>query len=346
MNSDTLGRIHPAVRPVVLLMRPAFMFLVVSIALIGSASASTSRHDLDSLALAMAIGGWALFAIAVNDYNDRDVDRANLAHTGTRPLIDFDVSRSVFRAVLVTSVVVSLTAVAFVSVRSTIVLLCGFALAAAYSLPPMKLSSRGALTSFGLPLIYVVVPFLTGRWSANTQLDRHDLLLLAGLYVAFIGRLMLKDFRDHLGDRLYGKRTFLVRHGRERTSRTSALLTILGTSVILIAQDSPRFALLVIPLIVISAVFTRRVGRDEWGHGDVYNIAIVAIAGRGILTMTLADLALRSDPAVYLWWIVQAGLLIITATAALRFALASQHNPAAESALPSVPPTWVPSTIT
>lgn len=344
MNHDTLGRIRSTIRPVVLLMRPAFMFLVVSITLIGAARASTSRHSLDTVALAMAIGGWALFAIAVNDYNDRDVDRANLAHTGTRPLIDLDVNRSVFRTVLITSVVVSLTAVAFVSVRSAIVLLCGFALAIAYSVPPMKLSSRGALTSFGLPLIYVVVPFLTGRWSTNTQLDRHDLLLLVGLYVAFIGRLMLKDFRDHLGDRLYGKRTFLVRHGRERTSRTSALLTILGTSVILIAQDSPRFALLVMPLIVISAVFTLRVGRDEWGHGDVYNIAIVAIAGRGVLTMILADLALRADP-VYLWWIVQAGLLTITATAAVRFALASQHNPAADSALPSLPPTWVPNTI-
>ena len=321
------------------------MFLVVSIALIGSASASTSRHTPDSLVLAMAIGGWALFAVAVNDYNDREVDRANLAHTGTRPLIDFDVDRSVFRTVLITSVVVSLTAVAFVSMRSTIVLLCGFALAVAYSLPPMRLSSRGTLTSFGLPLIYVVVPFLTGRWSTNTQLDRHDLLLLVGVYVSFIGRLMLKDFRDHLGDHLFGKRTFLVRHGRKRTSRTSAQLTLLGTSIILIAQDSTKFALLVIPLIVISAVFTLRVGRDEWGHSDVYNIAIIAIAGRGILTMILADLALRSDPAAYLWWIVQTGLLIITATAAMRFALASQHNPAADSALPSLPPTWTPSTI-
>ena len=63
-------------------------------------------------------------------------------------------------------------------------------------------------------------------------MTRTDLLLLAGLYAGFIGRIVLKDFRDVRGDALFGKRTFLVRHGRRATCRLSATFLVVGVSVL------------------------------------------------------------------------------------------------------------------
>ena len=70
-----------------------------------------------------------------------------------------------------------------------------------------------------LPLGYVAVPFLIGSFSAGGGVDRHGFVLLTALYLGFMGRLVLKDFRDQYGDALYGKRTMLVRCGRARTCR-------------------------------------------------------------------------------------------------------------------------------
>ena len=68
------------------------------------------------------------------------------------------------------------------------------------------------------PACYVAVPFLVGSFSVRATIGWQQLGLLAGLYLGFVGRIVLKDFRDLKGDALVGKRTFLVRHGRRPPS--------------------------------------------------------------------------------------------------------------------------------
>ena len=46
-------------------------------------------------------------------------------------------------------------------------------------------------------------------------------------------RLFLKDFRDIKGDKKYGKKTFLVRHGIKATAYASALASIVSLLLIL-----------------------------------------------------------------------------------------------------------------
>ena len=65
-----------------------------------------------------------------------------------------------------------------------------------YSLPPLRLSGRGTLTSALLPLGYVAVPYLTGAFSSGAGITELSPRLLIGLYLGFMGRLVLKDFRD------------------------------------------------------------------------------------------------------------------------------------------------------
>ena len=88
-----------------------------------------------------------------------------------------------------------------------------------------------------LPLGYVAVPYLLGIFAVRSTITPNDLLLLGGLYAGFIGRIVLKDFRDVRGDALFGKRTFLVRHGRRATCIFSAAFLVLGVGVLPFVRD-------------------------------------------------------------------------------------------------------------
>src|SRR5438067_396267 len=108
----------------------------------------------------------------------------------------------------------------------------------AYSLRPIRVADRGAVASLLLPAGYVGVPYLVGIFSVRDRVTAGDFVLLGGLYVGFIGRILLKDFRDVRGDALFGKRTFLVRHGRGRTCAFSAVCWITGSLAVAGAHQS------------------------------------------------------------------------------------------------------------
>ena len=56
-------------------------------------------------------------------------------------------------------------------------------------------STRGMVAAL-LPAAYVAVPYLVGIFSVRASLRAVELVLLGGLYVGFVGRILLKDFRD------------------------------------------------------------------------------------------------------------------------------------------------------
>ena len=182
--------------------------------------------------------GFLLFSVACNDLADEEIDRVNLP--GRRPLADGLLGRREFAIIGVTAGAAALAASALLGWAALVVLAAGLAVSAAYSVRPVRLADRGAVASLVLPACYVAVPYLLGvlarsggRWSASVRPG--TLLLLGGLYLGFIGRILLKDFRDVRGDALFGKRTFLVRHGRTATCLFSGGCWILGTVAIVAA---------------------------------------------------------------------------------------------------------------
>ena len=130
--------------------------------------------------------------------------------------------------------VVTASAAATQGLTSLLLTLAGLAVAAAYSLPPFRLSRRGVVAPLVLPALFVGVPFVLGVL-AGRGLRLGDVVLLAALYVGFTGRIVLKDFRDVVGDRLFGKRTFLVRHGRGPTCVLSGVCWVAGTAALVVA---------------------------------------------------------------------------------------------------------------
>ena len=169
----------------------------------------------------------------------------------------------------------------------------GLALNVAYSVRPLRICDRGAVASLLLPAGYVALPYLVGVLSVRPSLTGRDLVLLGGLYVTFIGRILLKDFRDVRGDALFGKRTFLLRHGRDRTCQASAACWVAG-SVTLVLLFPWRSALVgVVAVLMVCALHgLYRLAAASDPVAEQVIIGAIAQRGRGMGIALLAQLTM------------------------------------------------------
>ena len=121
--------------------------------------------------------------------------------------------------------------------------------------------------------------------------DRADLVLVAGLYLGFVGRILLKDFRDVAGDALYGKRTFLVRHGRRATCTFAAVGWLLGPLCLLGVREL-TVALVAAEVVFVAAalLLLRALATDGGPRRDEPLISAIAIVGRGVVLCVIAHL--------------------------------------------------------
>lgn len=283
-------------RLIALLTRPA---VIVLLAMYAAAGLGQAGHpgDLAAAGKALAVvAGFLLFSVACNDLADEEIDRVNLP--GKRPLAAGLLNRREFTAIGVLAGIEALAASVIIGWAAIAVTAAGLAVSAGYSLRPVRLAERGAVASLVLPACYVAVPYLlgvlAGPGGAGQALRPATLLLLAGLYVGFIGRILLKDFRDVRGDAMFGKRTFLVRHGRARTCLFSACCWLSGTAVILAATRR-----LTVPLTLAEAACAATVlallsalARARSARAEEALVAAIAIVGRGMLLLLLAHLSM------------------------------------------------------
>ena len=181
------------VRITIVMARPAVLVLLALFTATGLAQAG---HGEDRVLLAKAlavVAGFLLFSVACNDLADEAIDRINLPGDRRRPLATGAASRREFMLTGGVSAGVALAVSATLHWPAIVVTACGLALSAGYSLRPVRMADRGAVASLVLPACYVAVPYLTGIFAARAFVRPADLLLLAGLYVGFIGRILLKD---------------------------------------------------------------------------------------------------------------------------------------------------------
>jgi len=285
-----------AARVLVMMVRPPLAVLLLLFAAIGAAQAGGggALHPLFTTVLVI-VGGWFVSATVLNDVADEAIDRVNLAHARGRPLVSGDATRRELLVLGAAAGVVSLVVGWAVSWPVGLVVVAGLALSVAYSTRPVRLSDRGALASLLLPLGYVALPFLVGALSVRPQLGRDNLLLLAGLYVTFMGRILLKDFRDVRGDELYGKRTFLLRHGRRATCAVSAGCWVAG-SASLLALIPFRSLLTGVFVVYLGCALDglRRLAVASDPTEEQHLIGAIAQAGRGMAITLLAHFTMAS----------------------------------------------------
>lgn len=284
-------------RLLVMMIRPPVALVLILFAAIGAAVAGHGNelHPLFTVDL-LVIGGWFVNAAALNDLADEAVDRVNLAHARGRPLVSGHASRRQLAALAVAAAAVALLVAWSWTPRVAAVVAAGLALNVVYSVEPLRLSRRGLLAVVLLPLGYVAVPYLVAVLSVQRGLGPHGFEILGGLYIAFMGRIVLKDFRDEEGDRLFGKRTFLIRQGRHRTCAFSAACWIAGSGALVVLAPLPA---------AVAAVFVAYLacvlhGLYVLARGDGYVtdqvvIAAIALVGRGMCITVLAHLTMTAE---------------------------------------------------
>lgn len=282
-------------RLLVLLARPALVVLLGLFAALGVAEAGQGDNTILLAQVLVVVLSFLLFSVVVNDLADQAIDAVNLPGDPRRPLVAGTGSRRQFVVIAATAAATALAAAALLDWPAVVVVGAGLALSAAYSLPPLRLCQRGAVASLLLPAGYVAVPYLLGVFAVRASLHSADVVLLAGLYLGFIGRIVLKDFRDVGGDALFGKRTFLVRHGRRRTCVFSAAFWAAGTITMAAVRD-------VTPAVLAAfAVYLAVVGSLLWAlsvdrgaRRDEAIVSAIAVIGRGSVVTLLAHFAMTA----------------------------------------------------
>lgn len=281
-------------RVLVLLARPALVFAMALFALAGIAAGGAADDSLLAVRSLVVAVAFLVCLVAVNDLSDVAVDRVNLPGDPRRPFASGIGTFADGVVVAVGSGVVALGAAALAGLAAFVVVLAGLALGVAYSVPPLRLSARGFAGPLVVPFGFVAVPFLVGLLGAAGDVTARDLVLLGGLYAGFLGRILLKDFRDVRGDTLLGKRTFVVRHGRRVTCAVSAAFCVVGIGALVAVRDrTPEVVAAYAGAVVVLLVLLRALSRDEGPRRDERLVSAIAIAGRCAVLALVLHLAAR-----------------------------------------------------
>jgi 4-hydroxybenzoate polyprenyltransferase len=297
------------IRIVLLLARPAVIVLLMMFAVTGVAQAGAPASPLVLFRVLLTVTAVLLFSVAWNDLADEAIDRVNLP--GQRPLTTGAATRSEFIVIGVVSGAAALAAGATLGWAVLLVTAIGLVLSAAYSVRPVRLADRGAVASIMLPACYVAVPYLIGLLARGHRLTAGDLALAGGLYLGFIGRILLKDFRDVRGDALFGKRTFLIRHGRRATCAVSAAAFVTGTAGMLVAIQHVTAPLAGAEAVCLGCVLAalRALGAGPAVRREEALISCIAILGRGMLLLVLAHLSIVAAHWPRPWYVAVLALL-------------------------------------
>lgn len=198
---------------------------------IGSAS-SGNINGKTILSLALLVI-WYIHATTINDYSDYALDKINLKAATDRPLLSDDLSLRRLGYLHISSAVVAL-GLSFIYGKLAVALTLMMLLVDySYSLKPIRLSDRGIIAQFVLAFAYVYYPISLGFWSTGG--NEFPWILSLSIFIAFIGRMLLKDFRDVEGDNKHKKLTFLLRHGPKKTVLLSLLCWVLAAIIIGVA---------------------------------------------------------------------------------------------------------------
>jgi len=152
----------------------------------------------------------------------------------------------------------------------------------------MRISDRGIVSQMMLPIAYVLLPLSLGYWSVDTT-SPYPWLLLAGLYTGFIARLMLKDFRDVIGDEMFGKKTFLLRHGRLATCYVSAFFGFVSLIIMgFVISFSPGASIVLVTGHALVSWFLIILSRTSKIDHQVKLVNIIAKTANGSVIVILS----------------------------------------------------------
>ena len=257
-------------------------------------------------------------ATCLNDVFDLEIDRINHPQAHDRPLVSGAATRRQLLVLAGVLTVAALAGAAAVGPAAIAVIAVSLVLNVAYSVPPVRLCARALVAPVVLAIAYVALPYLIGLAAAGAAPAALDLRLVAAFLVLFVGRMLLKDFRDRRGDAAFGKRTFLLSFGKDATlaavlacviAGDALLLTVLPLNPVLFAATQSYFVAVGLQL--------HRLWRAMDLDRERLAIALGARMGNAVVLTLLGFLVLAGAGATP----AAEGLFTITLAAMFWFAL-------------------------
>lgn len=272
-------------KAIIKFIRPRILTTCYAVVFLGSISSGAAVTPKTVFAIFVLIA-WYIHAASTNDYSDRNIDAINLKDAHDRPLQAKDVS---YRQLWTINIISGTAALLLASVYGAlaVMIMAGMLITDfLYSIKPIRISDRGILSPLVISLGYALYPFALGYWSSGENAD-FNWLLAIGVYVGFVGRVLLKDFRDVIGDKKFGKLTFVIRHGNAMTCMVSGVFWAASLIAIYLAiRPNGYFTLALMTGFLLGAYFLWLLAKSTGISSQVQYVAYVAkIANAAVLAV-------------------------------------------------------------
>jgi 4-hydroxybenzoate polyprenyltransferase len=273
-------------------------------------------------------------ATCLNDVFDYDVDRVNHPGATERPLVTGAATPRQLVAIASALALLSIVLAASIAALALGAVVLSLCINVLYSAPPVRLCSRPLAAAPVLAFAYVAVPYGMGLGSAGAPPDAADLRVVAAFMVLFAGRMLLKDFRDRRGDAMFGKRTFLLVHGKRATIAAVLICVLAGDALLVSVLPSLVLIVVVQSYFAVIAFELYRLARSGTG-GELPAIARGARMGNAVILTWLGfSLLPTSEGNVFavalaaLFWLVY----LLPASPAATTTSTARESSAAEAA--------------
>jgi 4-hydroxybenzoate polyprenyltransferase len=270
--------------------------MVALFMLLGAAREGRLELGPRYLLAALALASSYVAATALNDLADEEIDQVNHPRDAGRPLVEGTATRRELLLLHVLASVLAVCAAIPLGRRAIGLLVVSLLVSQAYSARPVRLSYRVAGAPLALGIAYVIVPYSLGITAAGGSLRHGASGLTCALFLFFAARILLKDFRDRIGDALYGKPTLLLRFGKTATCAASLCALVAG-DVALVTAVEPILALFAQPFVLAITAMLWTVWRSEEQVAEQVAIGIGARMGNGLLVCVLGWLVLKGSGA-------------------------------------------------
>ena len=278
------------------MLRYRIAAMVALFMLLGAAREGRLELGPRDLLAALALASSYVAATALNDLADEEIDQVNHPRDAGRPLVEGTATRRELLLLHVIASILALCAATPLGSRGLGLVLVSLLVSQAYSGRPVRLSYRVAGAPLALGLAYVVVPYALGITAAQGSLSHAASTLTCALFLFFAARIVLKDFRDRVGDARYGKPTLLLRFGKTATCVVSLCALVAGDLVLVGALESVLW-LFVQAFVVAIAAMLWRLWRADQEAAEQVAIGIGARMGNGLLLCMLGWLLLEGSGA-------------------------------------------------
>lgn len=281
------------------LLRYRVAIMLILFLLIGcTINGKIEEHGLELVLASAALMFSYISATSINDIADREIDAINHSGKPGRPLIAGHASERQMWMIFTISSCISLVLAAFIGLAAFFILVVSILINITYSLRPLRVSYRTYLAPFYLGIAYVFLPFILGVTINKRGLATAGYVLITSLYLLFICRIVLKDFRDRKGDSKLGKPTLLLRFGKKITCIVSFAALLLGSLLMIKAVKwQPLMVVTVAIYFCLTSYCLFNLLNSPEGKIEQFYIGLGAKMGNGLLLSLLAYLILLSSNA-------------------------------------------------